>query len=80
MVEKITLRGALQIVLFIKSYYIVQIKETDLGGVCSTHMVETWAKLKGKFVPVLKLVPCHEGVLGSGGIAPRILDLGTRWM
>jgi hypothetical protein len=21
----------------------------------------------------------HEGVLGSGGIAPRILDLGTRW-
>jgi hypothetical protein len=20
-----------------------------------------------------------EGVLGSGGIAPRILDLGTRW-
>jgi hypothetical protein len=23
--------------------------------------------------------PPHEGVLGSGGIAPRILDLGTRW-
>jgi hypothetical protein len=23
--------------------------------------------------------PHHEGVLGSGGIAPRILDLGTRW-
>jgi len=21
----------------------------------------------------------NEGVLGSGGIAPRILDLGTRW-
>jgi hypothetical protein len=21
----------------------------------------------------------HEGILGSGGIAPRILDLGTRW-
>jgi hypothetical protein len=21
----------------------------------------------------------HKGVLGSGGIAPRILDLGTRW-
>jgi hypothetical protein len=21
----------------------------------------------------------HEDVLGSGGIAPRILDLGTRW-
>jgi hypothetical protein len=23
--------------------------------------------------------PHHEGVLGSGGIAPRILDLSTRW-
>jgi hypothetical protein len=23
--------------------------------------------------------PCHEGVLGSGGIAPHILDLDTRW-
>jgi hypothetical protein len=23
--------------------------------------------------------PSHEDVLGSGGIAPRILDLGTRW-
>jgi len=22
---------------------------------------------------------CEEGVLGSGGIVPRILDLGTRW-
>jgi hypothetical protein len=23
--------------------------------------------------------PLHEGVLGSGGIAPRVLHLGTRW-
>jgi hypothetical protein len=23
--------------------------------------------------------PLHEGILGSGGIVPRILDLGTRW-
>jgi len=28
-------------------------------------------KVKGKVVPVLNW--------GSGGIAPRILDLGTRW-
>jgi hypothetical protein len=37
---------------------------------------------KGKVViPVLfyNLAPRNEGVLGSGGIAPRILDLGTRW-
>jgi hypothetical protein len=29
---------------------------------------------KGKFIPVA----LSEGVLGSGGIAPRILGLGTR--
>jgi hypothetical protein len=23
--------------------------------------------------------PCHEDVLRSEGIAPRIIDLGTRW-
>jgi hypothetical protein len=26
-----------------------------------------------------KWAPRHEGVLASGGIAPRILDLGTKW-
>jgi hypothetical protein len=34
---------------------------------------------KGKVVPVFNQAPRHEGVLGSGGIAPCILDLGTRW-
>jgi hypothetical protein len=29
--------------------------------------------------PVLNWAPRHEDVLGSGSIAPRILDLGTRW-
>jgi hypothetical protein len=28
---------------------------------------------------VLNWAPRHEGVLGSGSIAPLILDLGTRW-
>jgi hypothetical protein len=32
-----------------------------------------------EFVPVHRLAPRHERVLGSGVIAPRILDLGTRW-
>jgi hypothetical protein len=27
----------------------------------------------------LNCAPCHDGVLGSGGISLRILDLGTRW-
>jgi len=30
-------------------------------------------------VPVLNEVPRHEEVLGSGGLAPRILNLGSRW-
>jgi len=33
---------------------------------------------KGKVVSVLNCVPCHEDVWGSGGMAPRILNLGTR--
>jgi hypothetical protein len=32
-----------------------------------------------KNVSVLNYAPRHEDVLGSGGIVPRILDLGTRW-
>jgi hypothetical protein len=35
--------------------------------------------IKGKFVPVLNEAPRHEDVLGSGGIAPHIFDLGTTW-
>jgi hypothetical protein len=46
---------------------------------------------KGKDVPVLNKVPCHKHVsctwlsttpwkcMGSGGIAPHILNLGTTW-
>jgi len=33
---------------------------------------------KCKVVLVFNKVPRHEGVLGSGGMAPCILDLGTR--
>jgi hypothetical protein len=29
---------------------------------------------------VLNEVPCHEDVLGSGGIALGILNLGNKWM
>jgi hypothetical protein len=25
------------------------------------------------------LAPRHDGLLGSGGMDPRILDFGTRW-
>jgi hypothetical protein len=42
------------------------------------HTEKVFQTGNGKHVPVLK-VPRHADVLGSGGIAPRILDLGTRW-
>jgi hypothetical protein len=41
-----------------------------------SHIPDT--KDKGKVVLVLNLAQRREDVLGSGGIAPRILDLGTR--
>jgi hypothetical protein len=34
---------------------------------------------KDKVVPGFNWAPRHGGVLGSGGISPRILVLGTRW-
>jgi hypothetical protein len=36
-------------------------------------------KVKVKLSLCFNWAPRHEGVLGSGGIDPRILDLGTRW-
>jgi hypothetical protein len=36
-------------------------------------------KDKGKVVPMLNWAPCYENVWGSGGIAPHILNHGTRW-
>jgi len=28
---------------------------------------------------LLNSAPCYKDILGSGGIDPHILDLGTRW-
>jgi hypothetical protein len=38
-------------------------------------------KAKGKIVPVLSLTEHHamKAYWGNKGIAPRMLDLGTRW-
>jgi hypothetical protein len=36
-------------------------------------------KVKGKVVSVLTEHHAMKAYWGSGGIAPRILDLGTRW-
>jgi len=37
------------------------------------------SKSKAKFVPVLNEALRHEDAWGSGGIAPFILNLRTRW-
>jgi hypothetical protein len=55
---------------------------TKAWRVFTLRMKETVCRCggyKGKVVPMLKELPCHEDVWGSGGIAPRILNLGTRW-
>jgi len=36
-------------------------------------------KSKGKVIPVLNQARRHEDVWGSGGIVPRIFNLGARW-
>jgi hypothetical protein len=45
-----------------------------------TGHVERIGKVKVKLSLCFDWAPRHEGVLGSGGIAPRILDLGNRRM
>jgi hypothetical protein len=37
-------------------------------------------EIQSKDDPVLNYAPRHENVLGRGGITPRILNLGTRWV
>jgi hypothetical protein len=68
-----------------------------MGRTCSTRdklykklVGKTWMEDKlvdlsidgGKFFLCFNWAPRYEGVLGSGVIAPRILDLGTtlRWV
>jgi hypothetical protein len=34
---------------------------------------------KTKSSPSFNCAPHNEGILGEGGITPRILDFGTRW-
>jgi hypothetical protein len=48
---------------------------------CSNRKRKCFVKGKGKVVPGLFLVEHHamKTYCGSGGIASRILDLGTRW-
>jgi hypothetical protein len=47
--------------------------------IISNFVIYTGHLRNCKVVSVLNQAPRHEGVLGSGGIAPCILDLSTRW-
>jgi hypothetical protein len=49
------------------------------GPTLKSDTVIIWI-IKVKYLSLcFNWAPRHEGVLGSGGIAPRILDLGTIW-
>jgi hypothetical protein len=55
-----------------------------LGSFSTKHGIIDKGKGKGKgiIVPVLSFLTDHHAMKAywvSGGIAPRILDLGTRW-
>jgi hypothetical protein len=43
------------------------------------HKCISLKSVKVKLSLCFNWAPHHEGVLGSGGIVPCILDLGTRW-
>jgi hypothetical protein len=50
------------------------------GASCLEPNKEDFFKGKGKVVPALLTEhPAIKAYWGSGGIASRILDLGTRW-
>jgi hypothetical protein len=46
---------------------------------CVSLDTKTVKKVKVKLSLCFNRAPHHEGAVGSGGIAPLILDLGTRW-
>jgi hypothetical protein len=48
------------------------------GNIMSLSLEQKICKGKGKAVPVLNQVPCHEDVGRSGGTVPGILNLGVR--
>jgi len=56
--------------------YLQQEVEVGLPMVCTD--TRYLGKGKVKLSLCCNWAPQHEGVLGSGGNAPRILDLGTR--
>jgi hypothetical protein len=45
----------------------------------SKFHIPSCSKVKVKLSLCFNWAPRHEGILGRGGIAPHILDLGTRW-
>jgi hypothetical protein len=48
--------------------------------VCFLCVLHDHILCKNKVISLLfNWTLCNEGVLGSGGIAPRILDFGSRW-
>jgi hypothetical protein len=49
------------------------------GYITESSLFPNFGKVKVKLSLCFNLAPRHVGVLGSGDMLPRILDLGTRW-
>jgi hypothetical protein len=73
---KLTLAGHVAYTRNIRNAYTILVEKSD-----GKRLQETQSYTRGKIKLSLcfNWAPRHEGVLGSGGIAHRILDLGTRW-
>jgi hypothetical protein len=60
---------------------LLQFNLYEIYLICAAHLAKLpnniFKKIKYKVVPVLNKAPCHEEILGSGGITPSILNLGT---
>jgi len=45
----------------------------------ASMLVLLMVKGTGRVVSLVNEIPYHESILGSGGIAPHISNLSTRW-
>jgi hypothetical protein len=60
--------------------HVVLVRVTTASSVLGLPVVKNFTKYHStKAYPLLKLAPRHKNAWGSGGIAPCILNLSTRW-
>jgi hypothetical protein len=73
------MKGRGQTTLFDGGRDLKQVTFTYKMGVISGWQDQISMHTHCTYVPVLAEAPRHEGIWRSGGKAPLILNLGTRW-